>query len=114
MRVWRICKDSKYKGESLAEELGPDSASVPSRNARSELAVARAGLLQGWPLARQLDFACAAAALNCQGAGARGGIESVDAIENLMATGSRHDSALNMRHQATNAANSVVYVSAHD
>jgi sulfofructose kinase len=72
------------------------------------------GLLQGWPLERQLDFACAAAALNCMGVGARGGIESVDAIENLMATGSRHDSALNMRHQATNAANSVVYVSAHD
>ena len=23
------------------------------------------GLLQGWPLERQLDFACAAAALNC-------------------------------------------------
>ena len=30
------------------------------------------GLLQGWPLERQLDFACAAAALNCTAAGARG------------------------------------------
>ena len=36
------------------------------------------GLLQGWPLDRQLDFACAAAALNCTCAGARGGIGTVD------------------------------------
>jgi sulfofructose kinase len=49
------------------------------------------GLLQGWPLERQLDFACAAAALNCEGLGARGGIESVEKIEALMAAGSRYD-----------------------
>jgi len=48
------------------------------------------GLLQGWPLERQLDFACAAAALNCLASGARGGIESVEKIEDLMATGSRY------------------------
>jgi len=48
------------------------------------------GLLQGWPLARQLDFACAAAALNCTAAGARGGIQPVAAIEELMKTGSRY------------------------
>jgi sugar/nucleoside kinase (ribokinase family) len=48
------------------------------------------GLLQGWPLERQLDFACAAAALNCTAAGARGGIQSVAAIEELMATASRY------------------------
>ena len=48
------------------------------------------GLLQGWPLERQLDFACAAAALNCMAVGARGGIESVEAIEKLMATGTRY------------------------
>jgi sulfofructose kinase len=52
------------------------------------------GLLQGWTLARQLDFACAAAALNCMAVGARGGIQSVEAIEELMATGSRHSAAL--------------------
>ena len=51
------------------------------------------GLLQGWALDRQLDFACAAAALNCTGAGARGGIQPVEAIEELMATGLRHDAA---------------------
>jgi sulfofructose kinase len=48
------------------------------------------GLLQEWPLDRQLDFACAAAALNCMAAGARGGIQTVEAIEHLMATGVRH------------------------
>jgi len=51
------------------------------------------GLLQGWPVARQLDFACAAAALNCTAAGARGGIQSVENIEKLIATGARHQSA---------------------
>jgi sugar/nucleoside kinase (ribokinase family) len=49
------------------------------------------GLLQGWPLERQLDFACAAAALNCMAAGARGGIQPVAEIEELMATASRYD-----------------------
>ncbi len=47
-------------------------------------------LLQGWPLDRQLDFSCAAAAMNCMAAGARGGIQSVDAIETLMTTASRY------------------------
>jgi sugar/nucleoside kinase (ribokinase family) len=51
------------------------------------------GLLQGWPLARQLDFACAAAALNCTAVGARGGIQTVEAIEALMATGERYEEA---------------------
>jgi sulfofructose kinase len=49
------------------------------------------GLLQGWPLARQLNFACAAAALNCKAIGARGGIESVETIENLIGTGARYE-----------------------
>ncbi len=48
------------------------------------------GLLQGWPLSRQLDFACAAAALNCTAPGARGGIGPIQAVEELMATASRY------------------------
>jgi sulfofructose kinase len=48
------------------------------------------GLLQNWPLDRQLDFACAAAALNCMSVGARGGIQTVEAIESLMATGTHY------------------------
>ena len=48
------------------------------------------GLLQEWDLARTLDFACAAAALNCTGTGARGGIQPVSAIEKLIAADTRH------------------------
>jgi sulfofructose kinase len=51
------------------------------------------GLLQKWPLQRQLEFGCAAAALNCTGMGARGGIRSVGEIESLMVTGEKHRSA---------------------
>lgn len=51
------------------------------------------GMLQGWPLQRQLDFACAAAALNCTGIGARGAIQSLEKIESLMRTGARHPAA---------------------
>jgi sulfofructose kinase len=50
-------------------------------------------LLQGWPLPRQLDFACAAAALNCTALGARAGIQPVAAIEHLIATCARHPRA---------------------
>jgi sulfofructose kinase len=51
------------------------------------------GLLQDWPLERQLDFACAAAALNCTCSGARGGIKDVEAIEELMANTPHYDIA---------------------
>jgi len=51
------------------------------------------GLLQGWELDRQLDFACAAAALNCRAQGARGNIASVQEIERLMAEGERYGAA---------------------
>lgn len=48
------------------------------------------GLVQDWPLERRLDFACAAAALNCTCSGARGGIGNIEAIERLMATTARY------------------------
>jgi sulfofructose kinase len=51
------------------------------------------GLLRDWPLERQLDFGCAAAAMNCMAAGARGGIKPVAEIESLMATANRYQSA---------------------
>jgi sulfofructose kinase len=51
------------------------------------------GLLQGWPLQRQLEFACAAAALNCTAVGARGGIEPVENIERCMATVAKYPAA---------------------
>jgi sulfofructose kinase len=55
------------------------------------------GLLQGWPLPRQLEFACAAAALNCTGIGARGHIGPLAEIERLIATGQRHPSAFQIQ-----------------
>lgn len=51
------------------------------------------GFRQGWPLQRQLEFACAAAALNCTAVGARGGIQSVEKIANFMATAATHPTA---------------------
>ncbi len=50
-------------------------------------------LLQGWPLDRQLEFSCAAAALNCTAVGARGGIRPVAEIDRLMREGPRHEPA---------------------
>jgi sulfofructose kinase len=46
--------------------------------------------LQAWPLQRQLEFACAAAALNCTAVGARGGIQSVENIERFMTNAAKH------------------------
>ena len=57
-------------------------------------------LLQGWPIQRQLDFACAAAAGNCTGLGARGGIQSIDAIEELVANGARYPAAYDLTELA--------------
>lgn len=48
------------------------------------------GLLQNWPLGQQLDFACAAAARNCTAVGARGAIDSREAIEALIQTNHRY------------------------
>ncbi|MFP5211285.1 MAG: carbohydrate kinase family protein [Acidobacteriota bacterium] len=50
-------------------------------------------LLQDWPLDRQLDFSCAAAAMNCMGSGARGGIQTVEAIQDLIAADARYEAA---------------------
>jgi sulfofructose kinase len=47
------------------------------------------GLFQDWPLEQQLDFSCAAAAMNCTAQGARGGIRPVAAIRERMANGPR-------------------------
>jgi len=49
------------------------------------------GMMQEWPLEKQLDFSCGAAALNCMAAGARGGIKTVAAVEELMAQYPRYE-----------------------
>ncbi len=48
------------------------------------------GLVRGWELRRTLDFACAAAALNCTAVGARGGLGAVEGVEELVRVGVRH------------------------
>jgi sulfofructose kinase len=48
------------------------------------------GLHQDWTLERQLDFACAAAALNCTASGARGRIAAVEEILQVIASGTRY------------------------
>lgn len=50
-------------------------------------------LLRGWPLPQQLDFACAAAALNCTAQGARGGIRDLHAVQQFMASAPRYEPA---------------------
>jgi sugar/nucleoside kinase (ribokinase family) len=47
-------------------------------------------LMQGWELERRLDFACAAAALNCTGQGARGHVGCVDEIVRVMEAAERY------------------------
>jgi sugar/nucleoside kinase (ribokinase family) len=54
------------------------------------------GLLQDWSIDRQLDFACAAAAMNCMGAGARGGIQPVAEIEELMGSAARYQTTFDV------------------
>jgi len=56
------------------------------------------GLLRGWPLQRKLDFACAAAALNCTAQGARGGIRKVEEIEKVIAISERYPQISNHEH----------------
>jgi sulfofructose kinase len=47
------------------------------------------GLVRGWTLQEILEFSCAAAALNCTAAGARGHIAPLGEIEKLRRTGQR-------------------------
>ena len=48
------------------------------------------GMLRGWDTQNTLEFACAAAGLNCTARGARGGIRPPRAIERLRASKLRH------------------------
>jgi sulfofructose kinase len=48
------------------------------------------GLLHGWNLQRILDFGCAAAGLNCEAVGARGGICALPKVNQLLRKGTRN------------------------
>jgi sulfofructose kinase len=50
-------------------------------------------LVRGWPLEEILEFSCAAAALNCEAVGARGGIANIRRIELLRREGARTEPA---------------------
>jgi sulfofructose kinase len=49
--------------------------------------------IQGWDLARTLEFSCAAAGLACLAPGARGGIASLICLEELIQKGTRRTAA---------------------
>ena len=49
--------------------------------------------IQGWELARTLEFSCAAAGLACMAPGARGGIAALARIEELIRKGDRRSAA---------------------
>jgi sulfofructose kinase len=51
------------------------------------------GLVRGWQPEEILEFACAAAALNCTATGARGRIATLDDIQNLRRSASRSELA---------------------
>ncbi len=51
------------------------------------------GILHGWELQRILDFACAAAGLNCEELGARSGIADLGKVERLQRKGQRNRAA---------------------
>jgi sulfofructose kinase len=48
------------------------------------------GILHAWDLQRILDFACAAAGLNCETLGARGGIGALPKVKELLRKGIRN------------------------
>jgi sugar/nucleoside kinase (ribokinase family) len=48
------------------------------------------GILHAWDLQRILDFACAAAGLNCEALGARGGISNLSKVKELQRKASRN------------------------
>ena len=48
------------------------------------------GLARRWDLDKILEFACAAAGLNCTAPGARGGIRPLSEIASLIQAGDRH------------------------
>lgn len=50
------------------------------------------GILRGWDMQHLLDFSCAAAGLNCEALGARGGIGTLAKIRRLERTGARNQS----------------------
>jgi sulfofructose kinase len=51
------------------------------------------GLVRGWTVEETLEFSCAAAALNCEAPGARGGIAPLEKIQSFRRFGQRSEAA---------------------
>jgi sulfofructose kinase len=51
------------------------------------------GMVHGWKVEEILEFSCAAAALNCEALGARGGIRSLKEIRRIQRDGARSEAA---------------------
>jgi sugar/nucleoside kinase (ribokinase family) len=51
------------------------------------------GIVRGWRLQEILEFGCSAAAINCKAPGSRGGIGTLDEIDELRRRGERSESA---------------------
>lgn len=58
------------------------------------------GISKDWPLNVTLEFGCAAAALNCTGLGARGGIKSLYEIQKFMRNAKRSEPAFSQKQLA--------------
>lgn len=55
------------------------------------------GLVHGWEVKETLEFSCAAAALNCEALGARGGIRSIEEIRRMQREGARSEDAFEIK-----------------
>ncbi len=62
------------------------------------------GILHGWDLQRILDFSCAAAGLNCETLGARGGICALSKVNRLQNKGRRNPSLFSYTQLVNGAA----------
>ena len=87
------CAGVGWREISLRCRLSRRTPSILPARATSFTPDSSTAYLQGWPLQRQLEFACAAAALNCTAMGARGAIRSVEEIEAIISAGPRHPAA---------------------
>jgi sulfofructose kinase len=65
------------------------------------------GILHGWDLRQILDFSCAAAGLNCQALGARGGICALPKVKDLQRKGLRNRASFSRAQLERAAADAV-------
>jgi len=78
--AWLVTKDGAIHQDAFGVEV------VDTNGAGDTFAGAIVfGSMQGWPVARQLSFACAAAAIKCSSRGNRGALPTVSDVEEFLA-----------------------------